>query len=56
LLQYASTSSWLSQLTSKEIASLNEYPGPPLSAVNVCPSSSKETVITSPSSRGPAEP
>jgi hypothetical protein len=56
VLQSRSTSSWLSQLTSKEIASLNVKSGPPFKAVNVWPSSSKLTVITIPSARGPAEP
>ena len=51
-----STSSWLSQLTSNEIASLNVKSGPPFSAVNAWPSSSKLTVITIPSGRGPADP
>ena len=51
-----STSSWLSQLTSKEMASLNVKSGPPFKAMNFWPSSSKLTVITIPSARGPAEP
>ena len=51
LLQYESTSSWSLQLTSSEIASLKVKPGPPFSAVNRCPSSSKTTVMTIPRAR-----
>ncbi len=47
-VQKWSTSAWVSQLTCSEMASLNLKNGPPLSAVNVCPSSSKATVITDP--------
>src|SRR2546425_9647662 len=56
VLQNVSTSSWVSQLTWNEIASLNVNSGPPFRATNSCPSSSKLTVITIPSGRGPAEP
>ena len=56
LLQNASTSSWVLQLTWNEMASLNVNSGPPFKATNFCPSSSKLTVITVPSGRGPAEP
>ena len=41
VLQYASTSSWVSQFTWNEIASLNVNSGPPLSARKRWPSSSK---------------
>ena len=51
-----STSSWVSQSTWKEIASLNENSGPPFRATNGLPSSSNSTVMTVPSGRGPAEP
>src|SRR5919201_2415083 len=56
LLQNESTSSWLSHLTSNEIASLGRNWGPPLRAANSRPSSSNVTVMTIPSGRGPAEP
>ncbi len=54
--QYESTSSWVSQLTWNEIASVNLKSGPPFSATNGWPSSSNSTVITVPSGRGPAVP
>src|SRR4051812_38447435 len=55
-LQNLSTSSCDSQSIWNEIASLNRYCGPPLSATNDWPSSSKATVITVPSRSGAAEP
>src|SRR2546430_13731093 len=54
LLQNASTSSWFLHVTWNEIASLNVNSGPPFKVTNFCPSSSKLTVITVPSERGPA--
>ena len=55
-LQNRSTSSWLSQFTWKETASLKVNSGPPLRATNAWPSSSKLTVMTVPSGLGPALP
>jgi hypothetical protein len=55
-VQYLSTSSWFSQSTRNEMASFGLKSGPPFSAANRCPSSSKLTVMTIPSGRGPAEP
>ena len=52
----ASTSAWLWQLTTNEIASENWCSGPPLSAVNWTPFSSNTTVMTEPSGPGPALP
>jgi len=46
-----STSSCVSQFTTKEIAPLNWKCGPPFNAVNGCPSSSKGTVMTDPLGR-----
>ena len=54
--QKRSTSSWESQLTWNETASVNVYCGPPFRATNFVPSSSKVTVIAIPSGRGPALP
>ena len=54
--QYVSTSSWVLQSTTNETASVNGCAGPPFSATNRCPSSSKLTVITEPSRPGPAAP
>src|SRR5438046_9393006 len=56
LLQYLSTSACVSQLTTNETASVNLKLGPPLSAVNFCPSSSKATVMTDPFGPGPDSP
>jgi len=56
LLQKASISVWVWQLTWNDIASLNVNSGPPFRATNFLSSSSKLTVITIPSGRGPAEP
>ena len=51
--QQSSTSAWLSQCTTKEIASVNLWSGPPLSAVYSMPSSSKLAVSTLPAGPGP---
>ena len=56
VLQKVSTSACVSQNTWNEIASLNVNSGPPFKATNGWPSTSKLTVITVPSARGPAEP
>src|SRR5262249_51027112 len=47
--QNMSTSSWVSQLMKNETASLNLKCGPAFRAMNGCPSSSKFTVMTRPS-------
>jgi hypothetical protein len=47
-----SISSWVSQRTSKETASVNGNCGPPLMPTNRRPSSSNSTVITEPSGPG----
>ena len=51
-----STSSWVSQFTTNEIAGVNANSGPPFSATNSCPSSRKSIVITVPAGPGPASP
>jgi len=56
LVQHASTSPCPSQSTWNEVASLNVNCGPPFRATNFCPCTSKLTVITVPSGRGPAAP
>jgi hypothetical protein len=51
-----STSSCDAQCTRNETASVNANSGPPFSAWNSWPSSSKSTIITLPGSPGPASP
>src|SRR5262245_16105039 len=51
-----STSCCVSQFTKNEIAGVNLYCGPPLSATNSCPSSSKLAVMTEPLGPGPCSP
>src|SRR5579863_6542862 len=52
----SSTSSWVSQLTKNEMASVNLKSGPPLSAKKSCPSSWNLADITVPFGPGPASP
>src|SRR5574341_399094 len=54
--QNSSTSACVLQSTEKETASVNLKCGPPLSAMNSCPSSWKRTVITLPLGPGPPSP
>src|SRR5437763_1948902 len=54
--QNSSTSFCVLQLTENDMASANLNCGPPLSAMNACPSSSNTTVITLPLGPGPASP
>src|SRR5229473_1754010 len=49
--QYLSTSACVLQFTTNETASLSLKCGPPLSAMNSCPSSWNSMVITDPASR-----
>ena len=49
--QKSSISACVSQFTTKETASVKWKTGPPLSATNSCPSSSKATVMTVPAGR-----
>src|ERR1700730_16174603 len=52
----SSTSCCVSQVTKNEMASVNLKCGPPLSAINSCPSRWNVPVITVPFGPGPASP
>src|ERR1700674_1394446 len=54
--QKPSTSSCVSQFTTKDIASVNLNWGPPFNAMNSCPSSWKVATITVPFGPGPPSP
>ncbi len=56
LSQYSSTSAWVSQFTTNEMAGVNVNSGPPFRAMNSCPNSWNVAVITVPFGPGPASP